>query len=248
MRWIALAACVVVVGPVVISRTHFSPSTKQTVSSNQPDVVARNEPRTSPSAPPAEESRAKSQPTTLLNRKALRVLLRLSEIQIKLQNSTKNNPRIPPFGDSTKDGRPEDSYDRLEAKNNKLPAASGVINGAPAATETVTVESASFSGGGDESHQEGILGRQKQAQAAGCAATEIARGNRFGAHSPVPPSCCKAAPSMADSLISAGRVAAPPWASAYKQQDEMRLVLPLTCSPKCYVVMPTLDASPRVAN
>ncbi len=57
VRWVALAACVLVVSAVVISRTQFTRSETPVASKNQPDVVA-TEIQPSPNAPPARTSEA----------------------------------------------------------------------------------------------------------------------------------------------------------------------------------------------
>jgi hypothetical protein len=220
VRWIALAACVVIVGTVVISRTHFSPSTKQAVSSNQPDVVARNEPQTSPSTPPAEESRAKESTSDIAQPKGASSALTLkrdADQVAELDKQQSANTALRRFDERR---QPENSYDRLEAKNNKLPAADAVIAGAPAATETVTVESAA-------SPVEDTKATKKEfsadkAMRAASAGNEVAQAQAqpqsAAAPPPVPPPAAKTASVLADSqTVTAESVTVV--GSDYKQKD-----------------------------
>ena len=60
LRWAALAACVVVVGTVVISRTYFSKRSPQAIATySEPTVVAKNDAPPTSSRPPAEETSAR---------------------------------------------------------------------------------------------------------------------------------------------------------------------------------------------
>jgi hypothetical protein len=213
VRWIALAACVAVVGAVVISRTQFSPSTQQAVSSNQPDVVARNEPQTSPSAPPAEESRAKASTSEVAQAKGAAAgaitLKRDADQSDEADKQQSAHTALRRFGERQ---QPEKSYDKLEAKSNNSPANYGVVAGTSSATQPVTVESAASPNDTKATKKEFSADKAMRAPAT---SNEVAQS--APAPPPPPPPVAKAAPALADSqTVTAESVTVE---SNYKQKD-----------------------------
>jgi hypothetical protein len=239
LRWIALAACVAVVATVLISRSQFSPSAKQAVSSNQPDVVARNEPQSSPSTLPTDESRAKTGASEAAQRKSATTALMLkrdTDQVAELDKQQSANTAFRRFGERQQQEKPNE---RLEAKNNNLPAASGMVSGVPAmTTQTVTVDGAASPVIDDTKSTKKEFSADKSMRTA--AGNEVAQAQPQSqpAGAPPPPaSAAKAAPVLADrQTVTAESVTVGP---VYEQKDgyvsgnaigglaKMRAVIPM---------------------
>jgi hypothetical protein len=201
LRWAALAACVVVVGAVVISRARFTQNAPMARSQSAPAVVAKTETQPLLNPAPTEERKSNTDNESESNHVRLKMSVgtKRDGDEVSAAQELQAADSLSPL--RAKQRQPERRSPELAEKNNNAPAVTnGIIMGRTASPPAVPPQSTVTAQPEDAKSTKKEFSADK-AMKAPAATNEVAQAQP----APPPPApAAKSAPVLADSQLQKG--------------------------------------------